>query len=60
MFASANLPVFGGGVEALMTQVVLQEPEAVSRIIYLYCVYGERIPQSVGADIVHPASFGVS
>ena len=59
MFASANLPVFGGGVETLMTEVLLEESEAIPGVIHLHRMHRKRIPQSVRAHVMKSARLGI-
>jgi hypothetical protein len=50
--------VFGSGIETLMAQVFLEKPQAVSRIIKLYRIDRERVPQPMRGYIMYPAGLG--
>ena len=57
---TGNLPVLGGGVEADMPQVLLQQPQPVARVIYLHGMNTEGIPQAVRTDTPYPPGFRIS
>lgn len=42
-----------------MTEVFLEKPESVPRVISLYCVDCEGVSQPVRADTMHFPSFGI-
>ncbi|MBA7666494.1 hypothetical protein ES703_74575 [subsurface metagenome] len=43
MFFTGYLPILGSGVEALMAEVLLKQPEAISRVIELYGVNSKGV-----------------
>jgi hypothetical protein len=56
---ASHLPVSGRGVEALVSQVFLEQSETISRVIQFHRVNREGVPQSVRAHPVHSASLRV-
>ena len=59
MLFSCDLPVFRGCIEASMSQVFLEQPEAIPRVIYLHRVYGESVSEAMGADATGFACLGI-
>jgi hypothetical protein len=54
-----DFPVPGGGIETEMPQMLLQQSQTVTRIVYLHSMYAEGIPQPVGADTSYSSSFRI-
>jgi len=59
MFSTGYLPVLGGGIEASVSQVLLEKPQAISRIVKLHSVDSEAISQSVWAYVATLTSLRV-
>ena len=59
MLFTGDFPVPGGGVEADMPQMLLQQSQTVTRIIYLHSMYAESIPQAVWADTSYSAGLRI-
>ncbi len=59
MLFAGHLPILHCGAYALVAQVLLKHPDAVSRIVPLDSHDRKSVPQSVWADIMEPACFGL-
>ena len=59
MFLTGNLAVLHSSGNVVMSQMFLQQPQAVSGIIELNGMHREGISQPVRTDIVFFAAFGV-
>ena len=52
--------IFGGGVKAGMSQVLLEKPEPIAGIVQFHRMDGKGIPEFVGTYPVRPTSFWVN
>jgi len=60
MLSARYLPVLGGGVEALVSQMLLEQSEPVSCVIELYRMNCESIAQAMGAYVMNPATLTIN
>ena len=54
-----DFPVFGGGVEAGMAQVLLKQSKPIPRVVQPHRMDSEGIPQLVRANVVYFSSLGI-
>jgi hypothetical protein len=52
VFLTRHFPIFHGGGDTLVAEVLLEKPQAVSGVIQLYGVDSEGVPELVGANVV--------
>jgi hypothetical protein len=59
VFLAGHLSVLSSGIEALMSQVLLEKPQAIPGIIDFYRIHREGIPELVGTNVVYLTCFVV-
>ena len=59
MLPTGDLAVPGGGIEARMAQVLLEQPQAITGVIPLHRVHSKGITQTVWTHVAESASLGI-
>ena len=59
MLFSGNLSILGCGIEAGVTQMLMEQSQCIAGVIQLHCVHTEGISEAMRVNTSYPAGFGV-
>jgi hypothetical protein len=60
VFLTGYFPVPSGGIEALMPQVLLEEPKTIAGIVVFHGIHCECVPELMRGDVVNFAGFRIN